>query len=50
MTRDELLEAVDACYEAVVRKLPKQDRPPGQGLIHPAGLIDRDRKRMPDGH
>lgn len=24
---DELLEAVDACYDAVVAKLPKKDRP-----------------------
>jgi predicted DNA-binding protein (MmcQ/YjbR family) len=26
---DELLEAIDASYDAVVRKLPKKDRPPG---------------------
>ena len=26
---DELLEAIDASYEAVVRKLPRKDRPPG---------------------
>jgi predicted DNA-binding protein (MmcQ/YjbR family) len=26
--RDELLEAVDASYDAVVSKLPKKDRPP----------------------
>jgi predicted DNA-binding protein (MmcQ/YjbR family) len=25
---DDLLEAIDASYEAVVRKLPKKDRPP----------------------
>lgn len=25
---DELLEAIDASYDAVVRKLPKKDRPP----------------------
>jgi predicted DNA-binding protein (MmcQ/YjbR family) len=25
---DELLEAVDASYDAVVAKLPKKDRPP----------------------
>ncbi|MGE5134913.1 MAG: MmcQ/YjbR family DNA-binding protein [Gemmatimonadota bacterium] len=27
---DELLEAVDASYQAVVSKLPKKHRPPGQ--------------------
>ena len=27
---DELLEAVDASYEAVVSKLPRKDRPPGR--------------------
>ena len=27
--QDELLEAVDASYDAVVSKLPKRDRPPG---------------------
>jgi predicted DNA-binding protein (MmcQ/YjbR family) len=27
---DELLEAVDASYEAVVSKLPRRDRPPGR--------------------
>jgi predicted DNA-binding protein (MmcQ/YjbR family) len=26
---DELLEAIDASYDAVVSKLPKKDRPPG---------------------
>jgi predicted DNA-binding protein (MmcQ/YjbR family) len=26
---DELLEAVDSCYDAVVSKLPKKDRPAG---------------------
>jgi hypothetical protein len=26
-TRDELLEAIDASYDAVVSKLPKKDRP-----------------------
>ena len=28
---DELLEAVDSSYQAVVRKLPKKDRPHGGG-------------------
>jgi predicted DNA-binding protein (MmcQ/YjbR family) len=27
---DELLEAVDASYDAVVSKVPKKDRPPGR--------------------